>query len=511
MKKLKRGFQPQVDLGDLFVTEVARQIRPEKIRTIPLEDFIREAWPVVEPSTPYQHSWHVDAICKHLEAVLEGKFRNLCINIPPRFTKSLIVSVFFPAWTWTFIPHLRFLFTSYAQSLAIRDSVRCRRVIESPWYQSHWGAMFRLTSDQNEKMRFENDKSGLRLIGSVGSAVTGEGGDIIVVDDPHNVQEATSTITRESVLRWWNESMYNRLDNPKTGRRIIIGQRVHYEDLSSHVVKSGEFIHLNLPNEYVPESRCVTPIWEDPRTEPDELLNPLRLGVDETASTKTTLGSYAYAAQYQQTPSPVEGGMFKKEWWKFYTVAPKFSFLCQSWDLNLKPSPQNTSSYVVGQVWGISGNKFYLVDQVRKRFSFTEAIRAILMMTSRYPIARLKLIEDTASGPAAIDVLRNRIVGLVPIEAKDSKPTRAAAIQPLVEAGNVYLPDKSIAPWVTDYVEEFAAATPDGGGLYWDQIDATSQALIRLSKKKHSLTWGKRGLTAEPRPVGSSMQRFWIN
>ena len=144
-----------------------------------LAEFVRQAWPVVEPpSRPYQPGWHIEAICEHLEALGRGEIRRLLINIPPRHMKSLAVAVFWPAWTWIERPEVRWLFASYAQQLSTRDSVRCRRLIESPWYRGNWGASFALAKDQNQKTRFENDRTGYRLATSVGGAATGEGGDV---------------------------------------------------------------------------------------------------------------------------------------------------------------------------------------------------------------------------------------------------------------------------------------------------------------------------------------------
>ena len=183
-----------------------------------LREFVRQAWPIIEPSTPFVPGWHIDAIIEHLEAITLGHIRNLLINVPPRHMKSLLVSVFWPAWEWIRWPERRLLYSSYAAQLSIRDSVKCRRLIESPWYQERWGDRFALTGDQNTKGRFENDRSGYRLSTSVGGAATGEGGDRIVCDDPHNVQEAESDSVRKGTLDWWDVVMSTRVNDPRTRR-----------------------------------------------------------------------------------------------------------------------------------------------------------------------------------------------------------------------------------------------------------------------------------------------------
>src|SRR5579872_4234425 len=180
-----------------------------------LGEFVRQAWHVVEPSTEFVPNWHIDAIVEHLQAVTRGEIRNLLINVPPRHMKSLLVSVFWPAWEWTRWPERRWLYSSYAASLSFRHSVLCRRLIESPWFQSLWGDRFALTSDQNTKGRFDNDRSGYRLATSVGGSVTGEGGDRLVCDDPHSVNEVESDSVRNSTNGWFDIVMATRVNDPK--------------------------------------------------------------------------------------------------------------------------------------------------------------------------------------------------------------------------------------------------------------------------------------------------------
>jgi hypothetical protein len=221
-----------------------------EMATRSLGEFVRQAWPIVEPSTPFVPGFHIDAIVEHLEAVTRGQIRNLLINVPPRHMKSLLVSVFWPAWEWIRWPERRWLFSSYAASLSIRDSLKCRRLIESPWYQARWGDRFALTSDQNTKTRFDNSRSGYRIATSVGGTATGEGGDRIVCDDPHNVGEVASDSVRKGALEWWDVVMSTRVNDPKTSAMVIVMQRCHQRDLSGHLLEKGNFEHLCLPAEY---------------------------------------------------------------------------------------------------------------------------------------------------------------------------------------------------------------------------------------------------------------------
>jgi predicted phage terminase large subunit-like protein len=470
------------------------QIVTERARRS-LAEFIRQAWPVVEPGSHYVPGWHLAAICEHLEAVTRGEIRRLLINVPPRSGKSLTVSVFWPGWVWATRPETRWLYASYAQSLSTRDSVRCRRLIESPWYRERWGDVFELTSDQNVKVRFENDRSGVRIATSVGGSATGEGGDVIVCDDAHKIEEAYSDTIREGVLDWWDHTMSTRLNDPRSGAMVHIGQRVHQRDLAGHVLSQGGWDHLCLPAEFEPTHPFVWP--DDPRREPGELLCPERVGVQEIETLKNSLGTYAAAGQLQQRPAPAGGGIFERRWWRYYDPKeplPEPEQVLQSWDLAF--SGTSTSDYVVGQVWGQHGADKYLLRQVRERMEFTATIAAVREMTAwvdeHYHCQRghAILVERAANGAALLDVLGSEIPGLIPVVPRGDKLARARAITPQVEAGNIHLPGASSAEgdrydrddtpaWVQSLIEE-AAAFPSGA--FDDGIDAMVQAISRLSE-----------------------------
>jgi hypothetical protein len=193
-----------------------------------LAEYIRQAWHVVEPSNVYIHGWHIDAIADHLEAATRGEIRNLIINIPPRHAKSLLCCVFWPTWVWATRPETRWLFSSYGENLAIRDSLKCRRIVQSAWYQRNFGDMFTLTGDQNQKTRFDNDKTGYRIATSVGGLGTGEGGDFIVVDDAQKQADAHSLLARETVTDWWDNTMSTRGNNPDRVVKVVIMQRLQW-------------------------------------------------------------------------------------------------------------------------------------------------------------------------------------------------------------------------------------------------------------------------------------------
>jgi len=337
-------------------------VRAEKYRRS-LREFTKASWGSIEPGVEFQNNWHIDAISEHLQAVVEGNIKRLIINVPPRHMKSISVAVCLPAWTWTRQPDKKFLYASYASSLSIRDSVKCRRLLDSRWYKAHFEDTFKLTSDQNQKQRFENDKTGARIATSVDGALTGEGGDIIVIDDPHNVRESESSAVREGVLEWWDQAMQTRLNDPKTGAFIIIMQRVHERDLTGHILANeldDEWNHLCLPAKY--EIGHPTPTrsflgFTDPRTKEGELLWPNRIDEKTLTSLEKSLGSYASAGQLQQRPMPKGGGILRAEWWVPWESEdlPDIEYVLQSWDTAF--STKEKTSYSARTTWGVFKHK----------------------------------------------------------------------------------------------------------------------------------------------------------
>src|ERR1039458_6445516 len=205
------------------------RLMAEKAR-LSFRQFVPQAWHILEPRN-FIGGIHVDAICSHLQAVTDGRIPNLIINVPPRHAKSLLTAVFWVAWVWIDHPESRWLFSSYREDLATRDSVKCRRLIESPWYQQRWGDRYQLSGDQNQKNRFENTRTGYRVVVPM-SAGTGERGDYVVVDDPHSVDQAASDTERRAAVEWWNGSMATRLNDLSSGHKVVIMQRLHEADLT---------------------------------------------------------------------------------------------------------------------------------------------------------------------------------------------------------------------------------------------------------------------------------------
>lgn len=436
-----------------------------------LYDFTKFAWKVIEPGRRFIGGWHIEAICEHLEACTRGEIRNLLINMPPRHMKSTLVSVIWPAWVWISNPSASWIFSSYSQTLSKRDSIKCRRLIESGWYQSLFRERFHIVSDQNEKTRYLNNKSGERIATSVGGTGTGEGGDFLVSDDPHNVKDRESEAVRLATLDWWDEVMSTRGNNPKTVCKVIVMQRVHEKDLSGHVLAKGTYDHLCLPAEFESgRSRNFTAIgWSDPRSKDGELLWPAQFGEQEVRTLKEELGTYGTASQLQQSPAPSGGGLFKREWWRRYREKPMdFERVVQFWDCAQKPGL--TNDWSVCATWAKSSTGFYLLDIWRNKVEAPQLEAASMSQASRFAPSAI-VIEDKSAGSSLIQTLRQKTT--LPIIAYDpkarDKEVRATAATPTIEAGNCYLPLE--ADWVEEFILEHERFN---NGDHDDQVDTTS-------------------------------------
>ena len=466
-----------------------------------LSAFIRQAWPVVEPSAPFRDNWHIDAIAEHLEAVTRGEIRNLLINIPPGCMKSYIVSVLWPAWEWARSPHLRYLCASFDQGLSTRDNKRVRDLVTSAWYQGRWPHV-QLATDQNQKTRFDTTAGGWRIATTVRGKGLGEHPHRKIVDDPHNTREVTSEAERQTAIDFFDQTLSTR-GAALNAATVVIMQRLHERDLSGHILASATpFVHLCLPMRHEPARMTLTPLgWQDPRQTPGDLLWPEMFSDGKVAELETKLGSYGAAGQLQQRPAPAEGGIFKRHWWRFYDPAQpprRVDRVVLSWDTALKG--KQLSDFSVGQAWAAVGGHRFLLRGVRGRWEFVELRQQVRDLyrwaVEQFPGVHLSvLIENTAAGPDVIASLRHEIPGVIAVKPKGDKAQRAFAITPAIEAGNVFLPghasadglscDPALTPaWVQDFLVECAAFPT---GAQDDQVDACTQALLRLQTSDTSI------------------------
>ena len=231
--------------------EAARRLladisREKAERTLPA--FIEQAWHVIEPGITYVDNWHIHLIGEYMEAVNRGEIRRLVINMPPRHMKSLEATVCYPVWTWIKHPEKRFIKVSYSDSLSRKHNILARDIIKSPWFQENWGDVIQLKDDVNRQNEFKNTHQGFMFSTSIGGALTGEGGDVIIIDDPQNPLMANSEVEREASINFFKNTLQTRLNDPQTGAFIIIMQRLHENDLTGHILSEDlGYEHLCLP------------------------------------------------------------------------------------------------------------------------------------------------------------------------------------------------------------------------------------------------------------------------
>lgn len=475
--------------------------------------FVEKAWPIIEGSAPFVYGFHIQAICEHLEALFYLYINRLIINIPPRLGKSNLCSVLFPAWVWINDPNSRFLYSAYAQVLSVRDSVKCRRLIQSNWYQRLWGSKFKLMGDVNNKLRFDNDKTGYRIASSVGGSNTGEGGHYEIVDDPNNVLTSDSEVIRTSTNEWHDFVMSSRHSGTiDQFRRLVVQQRTHEKDVTGNILAKNDprWIHLCLPMEFEETRQCITiPLrstngkpWKDPRKKDGELLWPQGVERESLELLKTkdfNNDSYRIAGQLQQRPSPAGGGILREEWFKPWKQKdlPEFEYILQSWDTALTAGIN--SCYSSCTTWGVFKDKgeirnIMLLSIFKERIEYPSLRKMATRLYNNYEdtyiddplIGRnnpdLILIEGKVSG---YSLLADLMSSNLPVTKFDpgkhgDKIGRCRIISHLIENGLVWLqtesPNHEFYTQDSEMLLEAAINFPNSESN--DVIDSLSQAFI---------------------------------
>lgn len=349
-----------------------------------IRDFIIPAFSIVSPADEYSHNWHIDCICEHLHALHEGDIKRLIINIPPRSMKSITCTVGFPAWLLGKDPSTRIITASYGQKLATKHSVDTRLIMESGWYNSVFPETV-IASDQNEKANFMTTKRGYRKATSVGGALTGEGGDFLILDDPMKPDEATSETIRNNTLDWIDQVFMSRLNNPKESRVLLVEQRLHTNDATGHLLNKVDWFNLKIPARAHKKVQIELKGQEWLMQEGD-ILHEDRLDNKTLESIRNQIGDYAFAGQYLQEPVPPSGAEFKLDWFTLYTKVENHKAL----NLYMFVDPagdkkKTTSDYTAIMLWGLGADKnYYLIDMVRDRLNTTERVNKIFDLQRKY-------------------------------------------------------------------------------------------------------------------------------
>ena len=431
--------------------------------------FFKESWHILEPAIELQTNWHHKYICDLLQIEIERigerkpKTKDIVINIPFRSTKSTIVSQMLLAWAWIQYPELRFVTSSYALRLATRDAKKTRDLINSRWYQELFGDRFKWTTDQNVKTEYENDKKGKRFVTSTESNVTGEGGDVLIFDDPNNPRANTDQ-NLIKVNQTYNDVFYSRLNDDKVGLRLIIQQRTHENDLTGHIISSfpDTVNHIVIPAE----------ISED--INPPELVEYYqgeffwewkfnRKILDNWAK---VLSSTAYTGQLQQNPQAAEGNIIKKDWFNIIKEAElPFKLGEKSADIWVDGAyTKDTHNDPTGMMACIHyENSLYILNAVDKWLEMHELLEYFPKFAeANYHTAKDRVyIEPKASGKSLSSMLNKMGFNCIEIDNKVvsvGKMARAKDAEPTLASGKIYLVEGS---WNNTFINQ-CAIFPNG-------------------------------------------------
>jgi len=441
-----------------------------------LDIFTKHVFKSLEPGKSFIPSWHIELVSEYLMAQTRGEIKDLIINIPPRTLKTTLCSIAWPAWLLGHDPSKQILSASFSNSLSIRHNQDCRRVVESAWYRQVFPDTI-IADDQNTKSFFQTTVNGHKMATSVGSSVIGQGGDHLIVDDPIGADQAESEQVRTSANEWFDKAFTTRRNNPETSTRTVVMQRLQSLDLTGYIRnKIAKYGEDESSWEVV-----VVPLEAEKKTiidfgdffmerEAGDRLQPERFTDRVVRDLKEELGSYVFSGQYQQTPAPAGGGMFKMEWFPRYTERPIANRVIQSWDTAGKG--ETTSAYSVCHTFAETDEAHYLLHVFRGQLSYPQLRAKVTELAEEWDVDAL-LIEDKSSGEALIqDLNHDTDLPVIAINPEGDKETRASRVSAMCEAGKVVLPDH--APWLTDWETEI---TTFPRSAQRDQVDSFSQYL----------------------------------
>ena len=411
------------------------------------------------------HRFLADKVQSFVETVTGNPYDILVLSTPPQHGKSMTVTETFPSWYIGKYPDRRCIVACYNDDFAGKFGRR-NKVKFDEYGQFIFNISLSKSSDRDIEIA---GRSGGIITRGIMSGITGNSGDLIIIDDPvKNRAEADSVTYRERLWEEWQNSIKTRT---QAGTKIIIIQtRWHEDDLAGRVIRNENNVEVvNLPVE-AEENDLLG-------RNPGDALCP-EIGKDNqwlrAFKASYTDGMRAWNALFQGRPTSEEGNIFKREWWQYYNKLPEnIQLIGISVDATFKDS--DTSDYVAIEVWGKLNNNYYLIDLIKRRMDFPETLRAIRYMADKYPNKHSILIEDKANGSAIISMLKYEIGGIIPITPKESKVARANAITGIVEAGNVYLPE--YADFTGEFVEEFASFP---NGVHDDLVDACTQFINKF-------------------------------
>ena len=369
-----------------------------------LSVFIEKSFQTVCPGESYEHAWYIDCIAYHLVECMNRRKKRFILALPPRHLKSICASVAFPAWALGQDPTLKIICVSYSQKLSEKLSRDTQAIMQSDWYRRIFPKT-RLNPRRNTIFEMETTRKGFRYATSIGGTLTGRGGNMIIIDDPLKPEVAMSLAEREGVNQWFDNTLYSRLNNKKEGVIVVVTQRLHVNDLVGHVSEKEDWEIVAIPAIPGSDERYQTGEDEFYERPAGEILNPALESKETLERDRATLGSYNFAAQYQQCPMPPEGNLVRLAWFRTYRARPnraKLDYVLQSWDT--AGGSKDLTSYSVCTTWGVVGKDYYLLDVVRERLEYPDLKRRVVAEAGKHQ-ADCVLVEYVGSGRSLVQDL----------------------------------------------------------------------------------------------------------
>ena len=424
-------------------------------------NFVRHVWPqFIEGS-------HHKIIAEKFNDIANGKIKRLIINMPPRHTKSEFASNVLPAWMVGRKPDLKIIQTTHTTELAIRFGRKAKTLIDSPEYQQIFKT--RLREDSQAAGKWETEQGGEYYAAGVGSAITGRGADLLIIDDPHSEQDALNAAALEKAYEWYTSGPRQRLQ--PGGAIVVVMTRWSTKDLTGALMKSQKEIKSDKWEviEFPAIMPSGEPVW------------PEFWKLEELEGVKASLSVPKWNAQWMQDPTSEEGSIIKRDWWKVWEKSeiPPLIHVIQSYDTAFLK--KETADYSAITTWGVfypnddSGPNLILLDALKDRYEFPE-LRRVALEQYQYWKPETVVIESKASGLPLTYELRKMgipVVNFSPSKGQD-KHARVNAVAPLFESGVIWAPEEKYA----EEVIEECAAFPYGD--HDDLVDSTTQAVMRF-------------------------------
>lgn len=484
------------------IKQIIRDELRKEINERSFFEFVKWAAVIIEPGTKWKWNFHHEFLCNILQKEtirIKGgikRDKHIIINVPFRSSKSLIVSILYPIWSWSIHTTMGFINLSYSDNLSTDHSNKVYSLINHPKFKEIYN--FEFDNVQFSKTDFKLKSGGSRLSGGVGGTVLGRGGDVIIMDDPNNSRRL-SEVERKNTIKSWTDTISTRLNDPDIGLFIVIQQRLHQNDLTGYLLENDNdnWNHINLPAEINNKNLNSVKPQELINKYVDGLLWHDRFSRKVLDNFKVTLGSVGYSNQLLQSPTPDEGVIIKRDWIPIITYEKFMELFSISqnnltggirrqlpiWDMFIDSAQtEKKKNDPSGILIGTSINNIVYVRKViEKRFEFPDLVKFLELTYNTYSShGKGKIyVEPKSNGKDIISYLKkNSLLNVVELTSpKDDKETRLNAVSPIIESGRFILIEDNSNDLIIDQLTQFPNASHD------EFVDLTAYSINKYLTK----------------------------